>query len=366
MSEQDRLVLRDCVVFGTHQLVDIAVAAGAIEAIGPGLSCGGPDLDCAGALVSPAWVDSHIHVRSEATPGRIDPLTYGPAQGVGAVIDAGSAPPARLSELLQTAPWVYALANIDSRGIRGDGGASAEISGGAAGEALSNHAGRVVGIKVQASQSVLGELALKAISNAVRVAERHRAPVMVHVGNPPPLLEAVCDALRPGDVITHYAHGKPEGATLADGSVLPALRRACERGVLLDVGHGRSSFSFRRCRRLLDAGIRPSSISTDLHAVSAEAPVVSLARTMSKLVALGLSETEVIEAVTATPARTFALAGYGGAVEARAPARLTVFRIEDREVETEDSAGERMVCRRWFQPQGCLLDGTWHPAATPV
>lgn len=365
MPEAFDLVLRNVTIFGSSERSDIAVGGRQIAAIGAAPGRGAREIDCGGALVSPAWIDSHVHLASAATPGRIDPLAFGPAQGVGALIDAGSAPPARLSELLQTRDWVYALANIDSRGIRGQG-TRPEISGNAADEALARFPGRVVGIKVQASQSALGELALEAIGNAIAVAERHRVPLMVHVGNPPPALEAVCDLLRPGDVITHYAHGKPEGAALADGSALPALRRAYERGVLLDVGHGSSSFSFRRCRQLLEAGIAPSIISTDLHAGSAAGPVVSLARTMSKLLALGLSEGAVIEAVTRTPARAFGLHGYGRPVVAGGAARLTVFQIPDREVETVDSTGEKLACRRWVRPLGCVFDGAWHAAETPV
>jgi dihydroorotase len=359
------LVLRGCTFFGTSHRVDVAIAGGRIVSVGADLRAGGRIVECDGAYVSSAWIDSHIHVRSSATPWRVDPLAYGPHQGVCALIDAGSAPPARIGDLLDAAPWVFALANIDSRGIRGEGPAP-EISGASAEEALACHPGRVRGIKVQASQSVLGDLSLEAIANAIQVAARHRVPVMVHVGNPPPLLAAVCDLLRPGDVITHYAHGKPKGATDSAGRPLPELRRAYERGVLLDVGHGSSSFSFRRCSQLLDAGIKPSMISTDLHAGSAQAPVVSLARTMSKLLALGLTEDEVIAAVTSAPARAFGLAGYGTSIAAGLPANLTLFRIEDRRVEVTDSEGQALTCERWFKPVGCVVGGDWFDAETPL
>jgi dihydroorotase len=365
VPENAAFALRNFTLSASGASVDIVVTGGRIVSLGPAVA-GKGGMDCEGALVSPAWVDSHAHVRSSASPGRVDARGFGPAQGVGALVDAGSAPPARLGELLDEAGWVYALANIDSRGIRGDASGGPEISGGAADEALARFPGRARGIKVQASQSVLGELSLTAIGNAIRVAEGHGVAVMVHVGNPPPPLEAVCDLLRPGDLITHYAHGKPEGATLADGAVLPALRRAYERGVRLDVGHGRSSFSFRRFRLLLDAGIRPWSISTDLHAASAETPVVSLARTISKVVALGLPEREAIDAVTMAPVRSFGLKGFPARVEVGAPARLTVFRIEESNMETEDSTGARLVCGRWFRPAGCFLDDTWYPATGAI
>jgi dihydroorotase len=364
MPERFDLVLRHCRLLGQEGQVDIGVRGGRIGHIGPSAGAGALEVDLEGAFVSAAWVDSHVHVASPATPGRIDALAYGPCQGVGALIDAGSAPPSRLGELLATRPWVYALANIDSRGIRG-AGAEPEIGGRAANEALARYPERARGIKVQASQSVLGDIAPKAIENAIGVAERHSVPVMVHVGNPPPPLEMVCDLLRPGDVVTHYSHGKPQGATLADGSPLPALRRAFERGVLLDVGHGRSSFSFLRFRQLLEAGITPATISTDLHATSAERPVVSLARTMSKLMVLGLSLDEVVEKVTSAPSRIFGLAGYGVLAEG-APANLTAFVAEESSVETEDSEGERLTCSLWLHPVGTVVNGKWYEAATPV
>lgn len=360
-------VLREVSIFrGDGARVDIAMSGGGIAALGAGLARGKTEVECDGAYVSAAWVDAHIHLLSQATPGRIDALAYGPSQGVGALVDAGSAPPARLDELINTRPWVFALANIDSNGIRRAPGAVPEISGRAADDALAGNPARVRGIKVQASQSVLGGLALEAIENAIGVAERHRVTVMVHVGNPPPALGDVCDLLRPGDIITHYAHGKAEGATLADGTPLPALRRAYERGVLLDVGHGRSSFSFRRFRDLVAAGIKPATIGTDLHGSSAEYPVVSLARTMSKMLALGLGLDEVVTAVTGTPARVFGLDGYGGKIEAGAPARLTVFRLESREVEVFDSLDQPLVLKQWLQPLGCFLDGAWYAAEMPV
>jgi dihydroorotase len=358
------LLLRHCRLLDGDGLADVAVRDGRVAAIGNSPGRARCEVDCEGAFVTPAWVDSHVHIASTATPGRVDARRHGPAQGVGALIDAGSAAPARIGEVLAAGPWVFALANIDSRGMRPAEGVGPELSGRAADAALAAHPGRVVGIKVQASASVLGEAALEAIDNAIAVAERHGVPVMAHVGNPPPALADVCERLRAGDLITHYAHGKPEGATLADGSVLPALRRAVERGVLLDLGHGSSSFSYRRCRRLLEAGLAPAVISTDLHARSAVSPVVSLARTMSKLLALGMPLAEVVRAVTATPARAFGLGGYGE-MGVGGSARLTVFHVDDVRVECPDSTGEALACDRWLRPLGCLLDGDWREASTP-
>jgi dihydroorotase len=366
-SDRSDFILRRCRIFGGDQrVVDIAVWNGKVDAIGPALQEGLREYDCDEAFVSPAWIDSHVHVASAATPRGIDPLAHGPAQGVGALIDAGTAAPDSLQDLLSGRPWLFALANIDSHGIRRGEGVVPELSGAAADEALARDPVRVRGIKVQASASVLGESALEAIENAIGVAEKHGVPLMVHVGNPPPHLSAVCEMLRSGDVITHYAHGKPDGATMLDGAPLTSLQDAYDRGVLLDVGHGRSSFSYARCRALMDYGIFPSIISTDLHQSSVSSPVVSLARTMSKLLALGMDLESVVAAVTTVPARAFGLQGYGGPMEAGALARVTMFRVEERPTECLDSLDNPLLCERWLRPVACFLDDTLYGVETTL
>src|SRR5258708_30000027 len=58
------LVLRNARLAGAASgpLVDIAVAAGRIAAIGPDLGASGEDLDLAGRLVSPGLVETHLHL----------------------------------------------------------------------------------------------------------------------------------------------------------------------------------------------------------------------------------------------------------------------------------------------------------------
>ncbi len=255
-------------------------------------------------LTSPEWVDIHAHIAG-LTPFGVDPTTHGVAQGVGVLVDAGSAPPAELPRLLDavqqvTSTTVLAWANICAEGITGDGCLTHDTSGCAAHAALRALPGRVVGIKLQASNTRLAARALDAIATASEVASAFEVPLMVHVGNAPPTIREVADALRPGDIITHFAQGKPDGA-LENGQVHPALRRARERGVLFDLGHGAGSFSFAVMEQLLARGFPPDIISTDLHRGSASSPVASLADCMSKLLCLGMTHESVMTAVTSAP-----------------------------------------------------------------
>jgi dihydroorotase len=105
--------------------------------------------------------------------------------------------------------------------------------------------------------------------------------------------------------------------------------------VLLDLGHGSGGFAFDVLERQLELGLRPTTISTDLHARSVHGPVFDLPTTMAKLLAAGLPLTEVIEAATAAPARVLGLPG--GTLEVGAPADLAVFAVREEEFEVTDA-----------------------------
>jgi cytosine deaminase len=69
MVEGDRLILRDCRLL-TGDPVDIQVEQGMITAIAPHLSGEAPrELNVQGHLVSPPFVESHIHLDSALTAG---------------------------------------------------------------------------------------------------------------------------------------------------------------------------------------------------------------------------------------------------------------------------------------------------------
>jgi dihydroorotase len=296
-------------------------------------------------MKSDAWVDIHAHVAGLARFG-VDPEAYGARQGVGVLVDAGSAPPAELAHRLEsiagsTSTTVLAWANICTEGIAGEGCAAHDISGAGAREALLRERSRLVGIKLQASNTRLGARAMQAIDNAKSVAGEVGVPLMVHVGNAPPPLREVADALRPGDIITHFAHGKPDGA-VEGGHVHRSLRLARDRGVLFDLGHGAGSFSFDVMQALLADGFPPDTISTDLHAGSAARPVGSLADCMSKLLCLGMSEEAVIAAVTDTPRR---------ALQLPPAARSTSFEVRDERWLATDSFGATRELVRRFRPE---------------
>jgi dihydroorotase len=63
------------------------------------------------------------------------------------------------------------------------------------------------------------------------------------------------------------------------------VRRARERGVLFDIGHGMGSFAFKTARAMLANGFAPDTISSDVHALCIHGPAFDQVTTMSKFCA---------------------------------------------------------------------------------
>lgn len=113
---------------------------------------------------------------------------------------------------------------------------------------------------------------------------------MVHIGNNPPNIDEIADLLTRGDIITHCFNGKPNRILDNDGNLKPSIARALARGVILDVGHGGESFSFKVAEQAMRIGTYPDIISSDIyHRNRVNGPVYSLAFVMTKFLCMGFS-----------------------------------------------------------------------------
>jgi dihydroorotase len=189
---------------------------------------------------------------------------------------------------------------------------------------------------------------------------------MVHLGRFPhtPTItnQALLTTLRPGDVVTHAFRAGGGQLDPETGAVTPEVADAVARGVRLDVGHSATDFRFRTARRLFDAGILPDSISTDLNIYNVDAPVGSLAETMSKIWALGVPLADVVAMATVGPATSIRRSDELGSLAVGRPAEVSVLRIDDAPAELSDGHETITVDRR-LEPVGCVRAGDWIPAA---
>jgi dihydroorotase len=359
-------------VSGHWQTRDLQVIEGRIAPSDAPPAADATVIDVSDAWVAPGFVDLHAHVFSHDlyAAGALTADRIGINQGVACVVDAGSfgasmADGFHAHVMATQHTRVFAFINIGSAGVPHlPGGHSSrpeycDLPGVV--RAIERHGDWLVGVKILASQSHTGSFGLDALKLARKAAELTGRPLMVHLGNPPPIIEDVLELMRPGDIATHAYHGKHGGVLGFQDRVIDAFRAAVARGVIVDIGHGQASFSFRVCEQALAQGMPIHCISTDLHRGSLKRPAISLARTMSKLRAVGLSLMDVVRAVTLTPARAIDIERHGfGVLAPGQPARITVFREHDEPWELEDAEGGRRVAPGRIETLGVVLGDRWH------
>ncbi|MBS04262.1 MAG: hypothetical protein CMQ24_16370 [Gammaproteobacteria bacterium] len=354
----------------TFSRADVAISHGLVEAIGTDLEVSDEHIDAEGQYIAPGFIDMHCHVFNHPLfqTSRLEADRIGVRQGVACVVDTGSAGPTTIDAFETFVrdtqhTHAYALCNIGSPGLPGiDGGHASRpelVSLSGTVKAIERHPDWILGVKVLASSSHTGGLGIEAVRIGRKAAALTGKPLMVHIGNAPPVIEEILELLRPGDIVTHSYHGKVGGVLGYGGTVIPEFRDAVDRGVIVDIAHGRSSFSFDTCAAALDQGMPVHTISSDLHGGNLNRYVVSLARTMSKFRLLGLSLEDTVYAVTCKPAATLAIPNQG-TLEVGQPANLTVFAETDRAVEVEDAEGVVRTTSAWIEPHLTIVNGQVH------
>ncbi|MGI9418956.1 MAG: amidohydrolase/deacetylase family metallohydrolase [Geminicoccaceae bacterium] len=320
-------------------------------------------VDCRGAYLSPGWCDLHVHVWYGGTDISVRAADVGRATGVTSMADAGSAGEASFHGFREYvinpgSETIRAFLNIGSIGLVACNRVpelvdmrSIDIERTLA--TVEANRDVISGIKVRASGVIVGEWGITPARIAKRVAEICGLPLMVHIGEPPPLIDEVFDILTPGDIVTHCFNGKKAGSIRDTGALFEQAKRLGDAGVLMDIGHGAASFDFAVARASLADGLVPFSISTDVHQHNVDGPVYDLATTMSKLLAVGMAFDEVIEATTNRP-RDF-LGLDTAPLQPGAYADFTIFDLEDAELEVRDSQGAELTLDRLFEPRRTLI-----------
>jgi dihydroorotase len=100
--------------------------------------------------------------------------------------------------------------------------------------------------------------------------------------------------------------------------------------LVLDVGHGSSSFSYTSAEAMLAAGVVPDVISSDIHQLAVLGPMCDLPTTLSKFLTLGLPLRDVIARATVRPAAAMRRPDLG-TLRVGAPADIALFRLDEGE-----------------------------------
>ena len=160
------------------------------------------------------------------------------------------------------------------------------------------------------------------------------------------------ELLRPGDVIT-YCFQSNLDCVVKDGRIKDEVWEAREKGILFDIGHGMNSFHFDVAEVAIANGFLPDTISTDQYIRHVDSnPQHDLPRTLSKLLAAGMTEADALARVTVRPAEFLGLSGEVGTLAPGACGDLAVLRFNQDALPLQDVKGLE-------RPGGC-----WEPILT--
>jgi dihydroorotase len=365
---------------GLDRVADVAFADGKVARVGDDLrGDAGTDLrDVSGFIVSPGLIDLHTHVYWGGTSLGIDAEEFCRTSGVTTAVDTGSAGPGnwpgfRRHVIERSAVRILAYLHVSFAGIYGFDrrvhvGESEDIRLMApidAAEVADANRDLIVGIKVRVGRHASGFQGTAPLQIARQVADEVGLPLMAHIDHPPPSYEEVIDMLRPGDVLTHCFRPFPNAPCTPQGTVKPEVRRARERGVLFDIGHGMGSFAFKTARAMLANGFAPDTISSDVHALCIHGPAFDQVTTMSKFLCLGMPLVEVIERSTVNAAMALKRPELGS-LKPGSAGDATVLSVEEERFDYVDAVGEVLEGRQRIESRGVVLHGRWwHPDPFP-
>jgi len=359
MSRYDVLVKGGTVVDpsqGIHEEMDVAISKGKVVEVRKGLSRTGAKhvVDASGKMVTPGLVDLHVHAYDAVMPLGVDVDSSCLMKGTTTAVDAGSSgylnfPGLKKHVMRRCKTRVYAFLNIGSVGLATYGTSMqplqenpSQVDVERTVETVKGNRDTIVGIKWHNS---FGPGALLKAKRAAKLADcklmcENSAEFWMPVSY-------VLDHLRSGDILTHVFQGGPNTGILGEGGeVRPEVLKAVDRGVVIDVGHGAASFSFRVAEKAMDQGLLPHVISTDLHSGNINGPVFDLPTTLSKFLMLGLSIEDVILRSTHEPAKVIGLANKIGSLKAGALGDVVTFGLKKGSFTFEDSLGEKRIGRQ--------------------
>ena len=325
-------------------------------------------INAQGKIVTPGLIDSHCHVYSKQDPPGTEPDTVGVNQGVTTVVDGGSAGQATFDDFkkdIATArTTVYCLFHIGSLGQKFPPELRdwEEIDLDATAATIQANRDLIRGIKIRLLDDLISREGVEVVKTAQKVAKRFDLPLVVHMGDlkqqvAPTLTQETLPLLESGDILTHLYNSNWGGCMRDDGTFLPELRQAMQRGVILDIGRGRIHFNFEVAQKALSQGILPTTISSDIVAPSITDRVYGLTAVMSTLLGLGLKLTQVIEMSTINPARALSLDDRIGSLKPGMVADISILELLSGKWGIVDSKQKTLTLTRLLSPNSTVKSG---------
>jgi dihydroorotase len=329
---------------GLSGKLDVAIGGGKIAAVEAGIAPGSAEvIDASGQYVTPGLIDLHTHVYWGATYWGIEPDPVAARSGVTTWLDVGSAgaysfPGFREYVVKPSKSRVYSLLNLSAIGLIAPTYEFANLDYcdvELAATIVEENRDVILGIKARIDKSTTRGVGIKPLAIARELADLVGLPLMTHIGQGPPTIEEIIPHLRPGDILTHCFTGHDMRILGGDDLILPQIKDLHDRGLILDIGHGAGSFSFNTARKMLEQGIKPDVISTDIHQLAIQGPMFDMPTTLSKFLNLGMSLADVIECATSRPAAAMRTPQFGS-LKPGSAADVALFAIEEGDFTFQD------------------------------
>jgi dihydroorotase len=328
-------------------------------------------VDATGLFVTPGIIDLHGHHFFGTQPNAylsnsftaLPPDGFTFRAGVTTAVDAGGAgwrnfDTFKANVIDHSKTRMFAFLNIVGAGMSGGPHEQnlADMDAKLAAMAATANKEYIVGIKLahyEGSEWAPAE-------HAAEAGKLAGIPVMVDFGRSYPPLSLrtlLMEKLRPGDILTHCYGGVPgREKVIENGKLQSWALEAQKRGILFDVGHGGGSFLFAQAIPAIKQGLKPNSISTDLHTGSMNGGMKDMLNVMSKLLNCGLSLNEVIAASTWSPAQTIKKQELGN-LSVGSLADVAVFSLENGTFGYIDVDGMKITGDKKLTCQLTVLNG---------
>ncbi len=365
---------------GLDGVLDIAVRDGVIARITPDIpgAEASRTIEVAGKIVTPGLIDLHAHVFEGFTRTGVHPDLGGVHAGVTTIVDAGSAGAATFGGFARHIiprchTEVIPFLHICQTGLATlpDIIAESSINLEDTLRVADQYKGLICGIKARMVSPALEIMGMEMPRLAKRAARESGTKLMVHIGDTekrydPTVIRSLLPLLEEGDILTHYFTANPGGVLDANGKLVPEAREAADRGVWFDTAHGRMNFSFDVGRRIIDQGLLPHCISTDLTVPGRIRTVHSMTEMMTRFLGLGFTLAQVVTMCTANPARAIGAGHRLGSLAAGRQADISVLELREGDWVVYDILGASLRVRQAMVPfvtvkRGQVFTPDWGP-----
>ena len=329
-------------------------------------------IDASGLIVVPGLIDIHSHNFHGTIPNRylsnsfsaLPPDGFSFRSGITTIVDVGGAgwrnfEVFKNQVIDRSQTRVLSFLNIVGFGMQGGAveqnidDMNAEMTA----EIVKKYPNEIVGIKL----AHFNGYNWLPVDRVVKAGKISNVPIMIDFGGSKPLMpldSLLLNKLRPGDIFTHTYANVLGRMSIVDGNnkLFPFVKKAQDRGIIFDVGHGGGSFAFSQAIPAIVQGLKPNTISTDLHTGSMNRGMKDLLNVMSKFLNIGLNLNEVVSATTWDAAKVIKRNDLGN-LSIGSVADLTILNLRSGEFGFVDTKDKKIKGHKKLECELTIKDG---------